>query len=97
MRQMFACLAVSSLLAACSTVPDWTPPDTPEIAPVRLDPVVCLAPEEAPAIPPDAGVIAPETADEKRAVYAFMGWVEQVLDHAAEGWARVEAARAGCR
>ena len=88
----FAALA----LGACSTVPDWTPPAAPELAPVRPDPVVCLEPEARPAIPPGAAVMAPETEAERKAIMALVAFIERLSDWGGEGWARAGAASREC-
>ena len=95
MRRQCACLAALYLLSACSST-DWTPPEAPELAPVRPDPVVCLDPEARPAIPPGAAVMAPETEAERKALMALVAFIERLSDWGGEGWARARAAQGGC-
>ena len=87
----FAALA----LGACSST-EWTPPEAPELAPVRPDPVVCLEPEARPAIPPGAAVMAPETEAERKALMALVAYLERLSDWGDEGWARAGAASREC-
>ena len=81
-----AALAASLfLLTSCAT------PSNPGPLPNE-----CVAVERAPALPNDAGIVAPVTEAEQSATRLFLTWVAQVVSIGEANAERVERARRGC-
>ena len=74
------------LLASCAK------PSNPTLPP----PSLCTEVRSAPALPEDAGLVAPVTDAEKDATRALLGWVSEVLDWGRENEARARTARELC-
>lgn len=75
-----------SLLASCAKPSNPSP----------LPPSLCTEVRQEPALPDDAGVVAPVTDAERDATRAMLAWVSEVLDWGRENEARARDARKVC-